>query len=182
MTRLVFVLGLSVVVPATATAQSLAAIARAEAARRQSIDGPVRTYTNADLKKDFTTPAPRPEVPQVPPVPAVGADQPDAIPAPAPPAAERDQAYWSARISAARAALQRSETLAAALQSRINALTTDFVARDDPAQRAVIEQDRLKALAELERLKREIADQTQAIADIQEEARRAGVPPGWLRP
>ena len=36
------------------------------------------------------------------------------------------------------------------MQTRINALTTDFVNRDDPAQRAVIEHDRQKALAELD--------------------------------
>ena len=39
-------------------------------------------------------------------------------------------------MTAARAAQQRSQMFAAALQSQINALTTDFVNRDDPAQRA----------------------------------------------
>ncbi len=68
-----------------------------------------------------------------------------------------------------------------ALQSRINALTTDFVNRDDPYQRAVIEGDRVKAIAELERLKKELQLQTKAVDDLREEARRAGVPPGWLR-
>ena len=36
-------------------------------------------------------------------------------------------------------------------------------------------------LAELNRLTTEVQAQTKAITDIQEEARRAGVPPGWLR-
>jgi hypothetical protein len=84
-------------------------------------------------------------------------------------------------MSTARADLQRSEMFLEALQSRINALTTDFVNRDDPAQRAVIEQDRKKALTELERVRREIADRTKAIADLEEQARKAGVPAGWLR-
>jgi hypothetical protein len=70
---------------------------------------------------------------------------------------------------------------AEALQSRVNGLTADFTARDDPAQRAVVANDRQKALAELDRVKNDIVQQTKAIADIQEEARRAGVPPGWLR-
>jgi len=38
-----------------------------------------------------------------------------------------------------------------------------------------------RLVQELERLKKEIQQQTKAIADIEEEARRAGVPPGWLR-
>ncbi len=84
-------------------------------------------------------------------------------------------------MQAARQALQRSQILADALQSRINALTSDFTSRDDPAQRDLVAADRQKALAELERVKNEIAQNTKAIEDLQTEARRAGVPPGWLR-
>ena len=94
---------------------------------------------------------------------------------------EKDPAYWKGRIGAARAAVDRSKIFADALQSRINALTTDFTNRDDPAQRAQIELERQRAVAELDRVKNEIAAQTKAIADIEEEARKAGVPPGWLR-
>jgi len=36
-------------------------------------------------------------------------------------------------------------------------------------------------LTELDRLKKQIVDDQKAITDIEEEARRAGVPPGWLR-
>ncbi len=78
--------------------------------------------------------------------------------------------------------LHAQQIFADSLQSRINALTTDFVNRDDPAQRAKIEDDRKAALAELERVKKEMDDTTKAIAAIEEEARRAGVPAGWLRP
>ena len=82
----------------------------------------------------------------------------------------------------ARDKLQRTQIFADSLQTRINSLTTDFVNRDDPAQRAKIEADRKAALAELERVKKEIDDQNKAIAAIEDEARRAGVPAGWLRP
>ncbi len=68
-----------------------------------------------------------------------------------------------------------------ALQSKINALWTDFTARDDPAQRAQLELERKRAIAEQERVKGEIEAQKKAIADLEEEARRAGIPPGWLR-
>jgi hypothetical protein len=77
--------------------------------------------------------------------------------------------------------LQRSQAFADALQSQLNGLTTDFVNRDDPAQRQQIANKRDGALAELERVKKEIAAQTKAISDIQDEARRAGVPAGWVR-
>jgi hypothetical protein len=94
---------------------------------------------------------------------------------------EKDEKYWRQRIQAEREALARAESFAEALQSRINALSNDFVNRDDPAQRNVIAGDRQKALTELERVRKEIAQHTQAIADIQQEARRAGVPAGWVR-
>jgi hypothetical protein len=48
-------------------------------------------------------------------------------------------------------------------------------------QRDAVAADRQKALAELERVKKEIADHQKAIVTIQEEARRAGVPAGWVR-
>jgi hypothetical protein len=92
-----------------------------------------------------------------------------------------DQKYWSERRKGLQLALDRDSTYIDALQSRINGLTTEFVNRDDPAQRNRIDGERQKAIAELARLKKQIEDDKKAIADLEEEARRAGVPPGWLR-
>ena len=69
---------------------------------------------------------------------------------------------------------------AEALQTRINSLTTDFVSRDDPAQRRH-RRGPAEALTELTRVKQDIERGKKQIADIEEEARKAGVPPGWLR-
>jgi len=101
-----------------------------------------------------------------------------AAPAPDP---KGDQATWRKRRQSIQDALDRAQAFAVALQSQINGLTTDFAARDDPAQRAKVGADRQKALTELDRVKKEIQQHTKALADLQEEARRAGVPPGWLR-
>ena len=79
------------------------------------------------------------------------------------------------------AGLQRSQAFLDALQSQINGLYTEFVATDDPVQRAIIEKKRLDAIAEQDRVKAEIARLTKAIAAIEDEARRANVPAGWLR-
>jgi hypothetical protein len=70
---------------------------------------------------------------------------------------------------------------AEALQSRINALTADFAARDNPIERAQLADERQKALADLERVKTDVDKSRKQIADIEEEARKSGVPPGWLR-
>ncbi len=96
-------------------------------------------------------------------------------------AGEKNEEYWSKRMAALRERLERDQTFADALQNRIDALTIDFVNRDDPAQRAQIANDRQKALAELDRVKKSIEQGKRAIPELEEEARRAGVPAGWLR-
>ena len=163
---------------ATAQAQSLGELARKEAERRKSIRTPGKVYTSDDLRA-----APAPPVPAAPsvsePEPAAADGAPDGT---LPPEEDpRTPVYWQRRLAAERDALARAETFAEALQSRINALSTDFINRDDPAQRAIVGADRDKALAELDRVRREIGQHQKAIAAIQEEGRRAGVPAGWLR-
>jgi hypothetical protein len=177
-----------------ASAQSLADIAAREQARRKAVKSDAKVYKNEDLGPNSEAP---PQAAAPAPAPASqiagpgGTDTTAASGAEtAPPtgdaqAAAGDSAQaeqqWRARIQSARSELQRNELFLEALQSRINALTTDFVNRDDPAQRAVIANDRQRALAEMERVKATIESLRKQIADIEEEARRAGVPPGWLR-
>jgi len=117
---------------------------------------------------------------------AAAALPPSPLPAGAiPPAASsepaRDESWWRARIATARASLARDQTMAEAMQSHVNALQNDVVNRDDPAQQALLRQRLATALAELERLKDQIATDRKTILDIQDEARRLGVPAGWVR-
>ena len=44
-----------------------------------------------------------------------------------------------------------------------------------------MEAERAKGLQELETAKAELAKARQDLEDLEEEARRSGVPPGWLR-
>jgi hypothetical protein len=187
-TTRVIIAGAALVLAASlASAQSLGAVAKKEEARRKDVKTPAKVYTNSDLHADTGTVTPaRPAVQagatgteQVPPSPS--GVQPNDGAKPAADEPKKDEAYWKDRLAKTRGDLDRAQTFADALQSRINALTTDFSARSDPAQRAVIGTDRQKALAELDRVKKEIEAHTKAIADIQEEARKAGAPTGWVR-
>jgi len=185
----------------TALAQepSLAEVARKEAERRKTVSTPSKVYTNADVRP-VAAPPPRPAPPptgdqatagasgEAPAgqVPAAGArvsgtsaGAGDAAALPDDPKAQ--EAAWRKRITDARGQLQRSTLFRDALQSRINGLTTDFVARDDPYQRSEVARQRQEALAELERVNKDIETNTRLVASIEEEARRAGIPPGWLR-
>jgi len=94
---------------------------------------------------------------------------------------KKEEAEWRERIKNEREALDRAKSYADALQIKINALNTDFVNRDDPVQRAAIAAERDKSLVEMDRLKKEIVEHTKKIATIQQDARQAGAPPGWVR-
>lgn len=164
--------------PIGAQAPTLGELARKEQERRKTVKAAGKVFSNKDLPKP---PPPADAVstgelppPTTPPVTAEGAqkeEKPD----------ERDEAWWRARMLQARESQRRGEAFAEALQSRINALSADAVNRDDPFQRAKAAEDRQKAVAELARVTSEIDQAKKEIIAIEEEARKGGVPPGWLR-
>ena len=168
-------------------AQSLAEVAKKEEERRKTVTTRAKVYTNKDL-----TPVPAGSAP-APSATAGTQSLADAAKAAtdgdkAPKDKEvksggpaKDQAYWSGRRKALQDKLDRGQTFTVALQTRVNSLAADVVNRDDPAQRALLERERQKAVAELARLQQDLATDKKALADLDEEARRAGVPPGWLR-
>ena len=175
---------------ATASAQSLADVARQEEARRKAVVGAGKVYTNEALQpvpppspgSVAATPAPATPAPAAPATPAApGADGAKPADPAAPGGAAKTEAEWKKRIADERDALSRAQIFAEALQSRINVLSQDFVNVDDPARRDVVGADRQKALAELDRVKAEITAHQKMITTIQDEARKAGVPAGWVR-
>lgn len=173
--------------PLAAQAPTLGDVARKEQERRKALPAATKVYTNKDLPKSAIRPEGGPQAaPAAEPssvIPAEGA----AKPAPAEekqsgaPAAASDEAAWKKRIGDVREELRRNEMFAEALQTRINSLSNDVRSRDDPAQRGRIAGDRKDAIAELARVKQAIESGKKSMADIEEEARKAGVPPGWLR-
>jgi hypothetical protein len=183
-------------------AQSLADIARKEEERRKAIKEPAKVYTNDDV--GGPKPGTLSSAPESPSAEGAkdgrdskdakesakdskdGKDSKDAKDSKDDKKSDaadptKDAAYWRGKMQALQAQLEHDQGYADALQVKINALTTDFVNRDDPAQKMAIQRDRDKALAELDRLKKSVVDDKKAITDLEEDARRAGVPPGWLR-
>ena len=157
------------------SAQSLGAVAKQSEAQRKAAKSSGKVYTNDSLKSAAapSQPAPAAATP--------AADQPAAPEGKPKPDAAKDEAVWRDRIKAERDGLARAEAFAAALQSQINGLYAEFTACQAPTQCKDVSEKRQKSIAELDRVKREIEAHTKAIADIQEEARRAGVPAGWVR-
>ena len=184
---------LAVASPYVALAQvsstvSLAEVAKKEEARRKTAKKATKVITNANLGANEVDLPPRgmPSFagstnttasntsPGSPTIPGGKAEPID-------PGAKKDQAYWQGRMAAAREQVRQTNLFADSLQTRINSLRTDFVNRDNRVEREKIQQDLNSALAELERLKKELDKNQKAITAIEDEARRAGVPSGWLR-
>ena len=172
----------------TSQTVSLADVARAEEARRKTAKRATRVLTNSSLMPGDEASIPASPSPQAP-APSGATNATPGVPTtiipggkvePAP--VKGDQAFWVGRMSKARTDLSRTQMFADSLQTKINSLRTDFVNRDNRVEREKIQQDLNTALAELERLKKEIDTQTKAIGAIEDEARRANVPSGWLRP
>lgn len=184
---------MAVASPCVALAQvsstvSLAEVAKKEEARRKTAKKATRVVTNANLGADEVNLPPRSmpsfagssnatpsnTSPGSPTIPGGKAE-------PVNPA-KGDQAMWQGRIKTALDDLNRTQMFASSLQTKINSLRTDFTNRDNRVEREKIQLELNTSLAELERLTKEIDSKRKAIAAIEEEARKAGVPPGWLRP
>lgn len=172
-----------------ASGQTLGDVAKKEAERRKAQPQTGKVYTNKDLPASAQKPAtanPSTETPaQTPTDPVAAATEQKAedgkAPGDKPQGDQKDQAYWKNRMATAREELRRSEMFAEALQTRVNTLNKDFNSRDNPAQRSAIGADRTEALNELTRVKQDVERGKKQITDIEEEARKAGVPPGWVR-
>ena len=193
-TAVLALLGL-LTLPAAAIAQSsqpsLAEIARKEAERRKTAKEAKIVITDKNMpesaRKPASTAAPADanqpaHAGEQKPAAAGGAAPGGAAPAtPAAPAGDQGEALWRGKITQAREALRRNEVFLQALQTRVNSLATDYYGRDDPYQKMKLAGEREQSIQEMEKVKADIEASKKQVADIEEEARKAGVPPGWLR-
>lgn len=178
----------------TSPPANLAEIAQREALRRSLTPKSAGSYSNENMRPDLfpirvteAAAAPTSEVAAT----SGGVSTSSASPtttSPAAPTSEAtvsnpamDEKAWRARMAQARSTLDRDQGLVDAMQSRINSLQNDAINRDDPAQQGALRQTLAKALGELERLKAQVVADQKAIAEIQADARRQNVPPGWVR-
>lgn len=175
------VAGVVVSLAGPAFAQSLGAVAKQTEDKRKTAKSTGKVYTNDNLKG---APAPSataaqtatPGPPAADPSPSGASTDQKAKPEPA-----KDEATWRERIKTERDALAKAQAFTSALQSQINGLYAEFTACQAPTQCNDVSARRQTAMAELDRQKKEVEAHTKAIADIQDEARKAGVPPGWVR-
>jgi hypothetical protein len=158
----------------SAGAQSLADVARTEEARRQQIAAPKKVYTDADVEKYVTTPGAQAAATTVTSLDANGRPVGEQAAAQGMPS---DEAGWRARLQNARDGMDRNKLLLSALeqQARTAARRAGTAEGDEPTD------DGSSRATEIKRLKAEMDTFRATLANAEEDARKAGVPPGWVR-
>jgi len=159
-------------VATTAAAQSLGEVA--ERTKKERKGKEAKVYTNDDLGAEHSA---------APPAAAGSAAAASTAAAPSPAPTMDPAQRWRRDAKARRDAIKRAEGKVAAAQARVDALLVDLNPTNvmDPNRLQTLEADRAKAAADLEAAKDELAKARQALEDLEEEARKSGVPPGWLR-
>jgi len=162
-------------------AQSLGELARREAERRKRIETPSKIITDKDLEPAESSPTSAqvaPAAPSAPPPDAAGVMNTP----PEPKYVARDPSYWLNRMRELRTRGDFLKLQAAALEKRADELQTDFETFRNPRHRGVSELERQRLRTERALVLADLAATHKQVVDLEEEARRSNVPPGWLRP
>lgn len=90
--------------------------------------------------------------------------------------------YWRARKEETDKRVEEAQSKVQQLQNEINSLTTAFYAESDGvAQRPLIESERIERIKELEQAKQDLENAREDASNLEDEARKAGALPGWVR-
>ena len=93
-----------------------------------------------------------------------------------------DEKYWRAAFQKARDNARRADARAETLELKIKQLNTQILQRSDIYNREnTLGTEVAAAQKELEDARREAEQAKKTIADLEEELRRSGGPPGWAR-
>ena len=164
----------------TSAPVSLADIAQREALRRQATPRAASVLTNDDLP--LMAPAAVSGVARPEPAAAEhAADAGKGDEASDDGAEARGEQWWRERVAAARSALESNRQLLASQQEKVSLLQAEFVSHDDPAQREQIRQQLAAATEEAVRLQGQVTADEKAVDAVLDDARRTGIPPGWVR-
>lgn len=93
----------------------------------------------------------------------------------------RDMKYWRQQASDARTKIQSLENKSDVLQLRLNDLNNKFQREQDVPQREAYQTDIQKTLLEVDETKSQLEAARRDLEDVERQARRENVPPGWIR-
>jgi hypothetical protein len=148
---------------------------------------PGHVFTNSDLPEQpdaVPSPSPAPAGAGRGSVTVLGsAAAPVPGPSVAPVLPEMTEPYWRERAMDRRRAVERAEQRVPPIEQRIADLRNDRNPTNlmDPNREQNRQAQLAQAIADLERAKADVERARQALTDLEEDARRKSIPPGWLR-
>ena len=149
--------------------------AKRERERRAKITS-VRVFTNKDIQEYLEKHKSIPGVESVVEEPAPQTQTSEAVDP-----YEKEEQYWRGRYRTAAGRITAAKDKINQLQAEADDLTRAFYATPDAAKREEINDERNKLLEDMELVKDELDQANVALEELQEEARKAGAFPGWLR-
>ena len=171
----------SILLSSVAQGQDLAAVAKKEKDRRAKVANPVKVLTEEDGKEATAKGAG--SVTSI--APASGSTTPagsgNVTTDP-----NAQQAAWKARMDNAKNAVTVAENTLAQMEKDLNALRSDMTpvsAADamDPMRLQKRDQLIFKLNKDIETQKAAVAAAKKGVSDVEDAARKSGVPAGWLR-
>ena len=91
------------------------------------------------------------------------------------------EAYWRNRKRVLEAKLTFLKSEIKATQLELNKVTTDYNLTDLPLKKNQLNSKRIELIKKLEKLKISLKKAEKDLEDFKDEARRKGIPPGWIR-
>lgn len=177
--------------PASAHAQTLGDVAKAEAARRATVKKPAQAITDKDLKP-VAPPAVSPQAPAAtatetaalgaPAGEAAKAEGGEATPEPMKARDKRDEPYWRKRFTETREAVGKAQQDAADMQARVAAIDVEMQdTKLSVARRSELNVERDSALLALKRFKQNAADLSGELSNLERRAQEAKIDPSWTK-
>jgi hypothetical protein len=91
-----------------------------------------------------------------------------------------DEEYWRSRSADASRAVEEAQKKVDDIQNDVDTLWRAQTAVDDGQQKQLVTSQRGEKMSDLEKAKADLQAAQQAQQALQEEARKAGAPPGWV--
>jgi hypothetical protein len=183
-------------VPVLAQAQSLGEVAKREQEKQEKKKkksgkppATVKVYTDDDLKKARESESGAvtvlPENGNLEAAPAASSADDEVVSGEGRPVGgrKRNEEYWRNRTTQLREAAQEADNKVKELEARIAELRNDMSPTNvqDPNRLQSRDRELREAMDSLDATRSAAETARKALADLEEEARRAGVPPGWVR-
>jgi hypothetical protein len=156
--------------------ESLAEIARKEKERRErQKTGSVKEFTNSDLKVHEE------EGEETPEPSSTSSSASSSSGAGSAGSSDSNEETWRARAGAARAAVAAAKKRLSALEEEYAQIGTKRLGSTDTMEILALQEKERQLQEDIEKAREDVTTQEERLQELEDEARKQQIPPGWLR-